>query len=72
MLTEHAAFYLACFADLSAARQVGMNGPQRIAVADMCAYCAMFDIDDREAFFRNIRAADDVYLTWVEKQRPEK
>jgi hypothetical protein len=66
-LDEESAFYLNCFNDLSAARQAGFNGPNRIAIAEMQAYCDMFEIDERERFFYNIRAADEVFMEWVAK-----
>lgn len=69
ILFEEAAFYLACFDDLSATRAEGFNRPQRITVAEMLAYCRMFDIEDTERFFRNIAAADSVYMEFVAKQQ---
>lgn len=66
-LNEWSAFYLAAFNDLSGARQAGLNGPQRITIAEMLAYCDMFEIDDRERFFYNMRAADEVFMEWLAK-----
>ena len=69
MLDECSAFYINAFNDLSSARQAGFNGPMCITVTDMQAYCEMFEIDEREQFFYNIRAADEVYLNWVFKDK---
>jgi hypothetical protein len=67
VLDEFSAFYINAFMDLSGMRQAGFNGPMRISIADIQAYCDMFEIDEREQFFYNMRAADDVYLEWVMK-----
>jgi hypothetical protein len=68
-LCDESAFYLQCFSDLSASRQEGFNGKMRIAIAEMQAYCDMFEIDERELFFYNIRAADDLYMEWAAKAK---
>jgi hypothetical protein len=69
VLNEFSAFYLAAFSDLSGTRQAGFSGPQRITVAEMLAYCELFDVDEREQFFYNIRAADGVFMEWVAKAK---
>lgn len=69
ILDDASAFYLNAFYDLSGARQAGFNGPMSITAADMQAYCDMFEIDEREQFFYNIRAADVVYLNWAFKDK---
>lgn len=69
VLDERSAFYLSSFNDLSGTRSAGFNGPNRITAAEMLAYCEMFDIDERERFFYNIRAADDVFMEWLAKAK---
>lgn len=69
VLDEYSVFYLSAFNDLSGTRSGGFSGPNRITAAEMLAYCEMFEIDERERFFYNIRAADDVYMEWVLKAK---
>jgi hypothetical protein len=66
-LDEFSAFYISAFMDLSSMRQMGFNGPMRINITDIQAYCDMFEIEEREQFFYNMRAADDVFMEWVTK-----
>lgn len=59
---------LAAFHALSASRQMGFSvGP--IPVSEIAAWCALMEVDDREAFVGRIRAADAAWLTWQRKQK---
>jgi hypothetical protein len=68
-LDEFSAFYLSAFNDLNGTRSNGFSGPNRITATEMLAYCDLFEIDEREQFFYNIRAADEVYMEWVAKAK---
>lgn len=69
ILDEQSAFYLEAFNDLSGTRSGGFNGPNRISAAEILAYCELFEIDERERFFYNMRAADNVFMEWVAKAK---
>lgn len=69
VLNEFSAFYLQGFSDLSAMRSIGFNGVERLKLTEIQAYCAMFEVDDVERFFYNMRAADEVYMEWVAKAK---
>jgi hypothetical protein len=71
ILDEFSAFYINAFWDLSGTRQTGFSGGMKITIAEMQAYCDMFEIDEREQFFYNIRAADEVFLKWANKENKD-
>lgn len=58
--------YLGAFFGLSPSRNAGMSAGA-IPISEILAYCQFFDVQDRELFFHNIRAADNAYLTWKQQ-----
>lgn len=58
-------FYLDVFETLSASRGVGMGGPLPITLADVWAYCQLFeitDLEERAKLLRFLQELDQTYL----------
>ena len=68
-LNEFSAYYEKCFRELNAMRSEGFNGKEKLKFSELLAYCELFEIDDREQFFYNMRAADYVYMEWLAKAK---
>jgi hypothetical protein len=53
---------LEAFYRLHSTRQNGMNGAQAIVMAEIVAYCQLFDVDDKPYFFNAISNCDQVFF----------
>lgn len=63
--------YLFAFHELSPSRNVGM-GLGAIPMTEIRAYRKEFGFDDRELFFRMVRALDGAWLKWADEKRQKK
>ena len=58
---------------LSSARQLGMNGPQPLSIADIHAFCLFQDIrnrDEREEFLYHMQEMDRAFLAYHASKNP--
>lgn len=57
--------YLEAFFELSPGRQVGFEGPGGIPMADLVAYCQLFDIENAGRFVEYMRSLDGEFLRFA-------
>lgn len=53
---------LEAFYRLHGTRQAGMGGANAITLAEMVAYCQLFEVDDKPTFFNAISHCDQVFF----------